>query len=113
MNVLQLFNPLFFRKHIEVVVARRPERSPRTPQRHRQLQRLQSIRQQPSLGFADQQMNMLRHYNVTRNIEAVSQARPLQRVFKERSRLRSIKKRLSLKTTESYKVQITPLLFPH
>ena len=54
---------------------------------------------------------MLRHHNITHHKKTISKPGPLQRVLKEGSHLRVIEKRLSPKTTESHKVQITPLLF--
>ena len=75
MQVPQLLRPLLLGKYIEVVITRLPERRLRPPfpqsPRHQLLQHLDRCAEFLSLRFADQQMNVLRHDDVTEHRETI------------------------------------------
>ncbi len=80
MDVTQLFRLLGVAPYVEIVIARLPQRtSLRLPQppRHVLLQHLQRDRKFRSLRLGQQQMNMLRHDDISGNVETV----PFPRVF--------------------------------
>ena len=83
MHVAQLFDPLLLCPHVEVVVARLPKvfAVADQPPRHRLFQRLQCSRQRASLWFADQQMHVFRHDDVTTDVKSVPESSSFQGAF--------------------------------
>ncbi len=80
MNVAQLLHKLRVISNVEIVVPLLPEMlriANQTP-RYSLLQRLQRIGQRIFFGFAEQEVNMLRHDHVTVNLKSEAAPHPLQ-----------------------------------
>ena len=65
MHVMQLLKTLGCGKNVEVVVTRLPEGALSSSLGYRKLQCLQSNGKQTFARFSDQQMDMLRHHQLT------------------------------------------------
>jgi len=86
MDVAQLLDPLGFAPHVEIVVARLPERRAfGAPQllRGDLLQHLQRDRQPPAFGFADQQVDVFGHDHISGDEESIPSPHPLQRLLED------------------------------
>jgi hypothetical protein len=94
-HVLYLLTPLVRRVDIEVIVPRLPERPLPALHCNGQFQRLQSLVQHGLLRLTDQQMDMFRQHNISRDNEVVSHTHPLQRTFESLPRRRRPQVRLS------------------
>src|SRR5260370_22243444 len=76
-HVTQLLHTFPFRPHIEIVISRLPERALGSPQRDRQLDRLDYLVQAGAARFVDQQVYMLRHHNAADDCESISSSNSL------------------------------------
>ena len=77
MNIAQFLNPFALSEYVEIIVSCLPERLDRSiPQlsRHRLFQHLQGKGECGALGFADQQVDVLRHDDITDEVKAVPAA---------------------------------------
>ena len=79
---------------------------------HRLLQRLQGTRQGAALRLTDQQMNMLRHDDISGDVEAVLAACLLQRELETSLGMWRSQEWLPAITTEGHEVQVSSLLIP-
>ena len=108
MDVSQLLDPLSLRPDVEVVVAGLPKRTTlnfaQLP-RNILLQHLHRDRQLRPLRLRDQQVNMLGHDHVSRNVKPVPLARPLQRLLKDVAGSRYPQARRALVTAKGEIVQ--------
>ena len=86
MDVTQFLDPLAFGPYRHVVVTNLPAAAlTRTAQlpRYHLLQHLDGNRERRALRFADQQMHVLRHHDISVNVHAISAAYPFQIRFED------------------------------
>src|ERR1035437_1600903 len=110
MHIAQLLDPLLFREDIEIVISSLPEWAFPTPQRHRELDRLDRPVKAEARRLVHQKMNVLRHHNGSDDDKFVLLLDSFQRVFKEIHCCGRGKIRETTITTEGEKMHITAVL---
>jgi len=83
MNVAQFLHEFVMGEDVEIVVVGLPERPFRAAHGNGQLERLNRLGQWGALGFAEKQMDVFGHDDVTCDREAMAQADDFQRVLEE------------------------------
>ena len=114
MHVAQLLDPLLIAPDIEVVVTLLPEmkivRTALQRTRDLLLHHLQYERQRFALWFADEQMDMLWHEDITTNVEVEAETSGFERTQECRACSVSVKSWLALITAEGDEVQVSRVL---
>jgi hypothetical protein len=112
-NTTKLLHEFAVVPDIEVIIAFQPKRigsSQSQPPRNSLFQRLYSLCQRSALGFAYQQMHMLRHNNIAVYADPILLSNALQCIFEGTARLWSSEIWSTFVTTESEEVEVPRLL---
>jgi hypothetical protein len=110
MHVSQLFDALVFGENVEVIVAGLPEWPLRTAQSDGELDCLDGPIEAGLFGFVDQQVDMLRHDDISGDDETVFLPDSFQCVFKETFGFGGGEVRETVVAAEGEKVHVTGLL---
>ncbi len=114
MDIPQLLLPLRLRDHVEVVIARLPERTPRAAPsqspRHQLLQHLNRGAEFVLAWFAYQEVNMFRHDHVPEHVEAIPSANVFKYTLKRLFRAIGVEQRQPTVTAKSQEVVAAEVL---
>src|SRR5271165_1548713 len=106
MNIAQFLHELVVFRDVEIVIMRLPEGSFPASHRNRQFEGLDRPGQKRARRLVYQQMDMLRHDDVTGYHKQVAEANSLQGIFKEFHRRKGGQVRTTMITTERQEVEL-------
>ena len=107
MDIAQLLSLFRGGAHIEIVITNLPERFLPGLFGNGSLERLNGARESAALWLGYEQMHMLRHDHITKNMEDVSPSRLLQRSLEQVARRLAAEVRKPMVTTEGDEMEIT------
>ena len=110
MDVAQLLSSFRAGAHIEVVITNLPERFLPRLFGNGSLERLNSARESAALWLGQEQMHMLRHHDITEDMEDVSPSRLLQRPLEQGAGRLAAEVRQPMVATEGDEMEITSKL---
>lgn len=106
MHVAKFLNALLLVMHVEVIVARLPEGSLGAAQGDGEFQCVDYVSNRAFGRFADQQMNMLRHHDISGDNKAATEPHPFQGVLEKSASTSRTKILEAMKTAESYGMEV-------